>query len=131
MKGLVITTENKMFVRDFGEPLYKTLGEAVDGYIEVVHPMGLEFPCVMIVNEEGLLKGLKKNTFGCFLYGTRTHGQPITGNIVIMKEGLNDDGEQDIIGLNGGDIMDLLRKHGRTFKLLGISATKDPKVVTS
>lgn len=35
MKGLVITTENKMQVREFGEPAYETIGKAVGGWIEV------------------------------------------------------------------------------------------------
>ena len=38
MKGLVITTEDKMQVREFGEPAYETIGKAVGGWIEVVHP---------------------------------------------------------------------------------------------
>ena len=38
MKGIVISTENQLTVRDFGAPLYKTIGEAVDGWIEIVHP---------------------------------------------------------------------------------------------
>lgn len=31
MKGLVITTENKMQVREFNEPAYETIGKAVGG----------------------------------------------------------------------------------------------------
>ena len=58
MKGLVITTENKMQVREFGEPAYETIGKAVGGWIEVVHPKGLPDPFCMVVNEEGLLHGL-------------------------------------------------------------------------
>ena len=52
MKGLVITTENKMQVREFGEPAYETIGKAVGGWIEVVHPKGLPGPFCMVVNEE-------------------------------------------------------------------------------
>lgn len=33
MKGLVITTENKMQVREFNEPAYETIGKAVGGWI--------------------------------------------------------------------------------------------------
>lgn len=58
MKGLVITAENKMQVREFGEPAYETIGKAVGGWIEVVHPKGLPGPFCMVVNEEGLLRGL-------------------------------------------------------------------------
>lgn len=70
MKGLVITTENKMQVREFGEPAYETIGKAVGGWIEVVHPKGLPDPFCMVVNEEGLLHGLPLNLFGCILYDT-------------------------------------------------------------
>lgn len=98
MKGLVITTEGVMRMKDFGEPLYQTVGEVVGGYIEIVHPYGLEDPLVMIVNEEGLLKGLSVNPIASYLYRTQEHGHPIVGNAVIMQEGMRD-GEPDIIGL--------------------------------
>ncbi len=31
--------------------------------------------------------GLPPNLLGSYLYGTQTHGQPIVGNIVILKLG--------------------------------------------
>lgn len=99
MKGVVVTTENAVEIRDFGAPLHKTVGEAVGGYIEIVHPVGLADPLVMIVNEEGLLLNLPLNQLGCLLYGTHMHGQPIVGNIVVMKTGFVG-GEPDIVGLD-------------------------------
>ena len=99
MKGIVVTTINTMYVKDFGEPLYKSLGEEVGGYIEVVHPRRLDAPFVMIVNEEGRLEGLSQNALGSFLYGTPIHGEPIVGNIIILQEGFVN-GERDIIGLD-------------------------------
>ena len=96
MKGLVITTENKMQVREFNEPAYETIGKAVGGWIEVVHPK--------VVNEEGLLHGLPLNLFGCILYDTVRHGNPIVGDIVILKEGFTTPGERDFIGLDEDDI---------------------------
>lgn len=104
MKGLVITTENKMQVREFGEPAYETIGKAVGGWIEVVHPKGLPDPFCMVVNEEGLLHGLPLNLFGCILYDTVRHGNPIVGNIVILKEGFTTPGERDFIGLDEDDV---------------------------
>ena len=89
MKGLVITTENKMQVREFGEPAYETIGKAVGGWIEVVHPKGLPDPL---------------NLFGCILYDTVRHGNPIVGDIVILKEGFTTPGERDFIGLDEDDI---------------------------
>lgn len=131
MKGIVITTENKMFVRDFGEPLYKTLGEVVGGFIEHTRPMALVDPYCMIVNEEGLLQGLPENKVGCALYGTPFHGNPIAGTIVIMKGGINDDGEQDIVGLDEIDIDYLQSEYNWLFEAAGVKMTTDPKAVTS
>ncbi len=96
MKGLIITTCNTMRIADFEQPAYKSVGKAVDGYIEIVHPRGLEFPYCMIVNEEGILRGLPTNLYGSHLYG---HVNPIVGDIVILKEGFVN-GEPDLVGLS-------------------------------
>lgn len=99
MKGVVVTTNHEVRVEDFSDPLYKTVGSAVGGYIEHVHPMRLARPLCMIVNEEGRLLDLPLNHIGSFFYGTDQHGEPIVGNIVIMKDGYRG-GEPDIVGLN-------------------------------
>lgn len=104
MKGLVVTTEKTMWVQDFSDPAHKSIGEAVGGWIEIVRPVRLKRPYCMVVNEEGMILGLPINVFGSFLYGTDTHGWPIAGNAVLMKEGYNSDGELDILGLNEQDI---------------------------
>ena len=106
MKGIVITADDKIEVRDFERPLYKTVGEAVGGYIEIVHPVGLKQPFVMIVNEEGLIHQLELNALGSVLYGTLAHGQPIVGDIVIMKTGYTEEGP-DIIGLEDQEAEEL------------------------
>ncbi len=98
MKGVVVTTDLEIHVQDFREPLYKTVGAAVGGYIEHVHPMGLKRPYCMIVNEEGLLENLPINSIGCLLYGTALHQCQIVGDIVIMKDGFRN-GAPDIVGL--------------------------------
>lgn len=107
MKGIVITTKNEMRVQEFSEPAHKSIGEAVGGWIEVVRPVRLKRPYCMIANEEGLLLNLPINSFGSFLYGMDYHGNPILGDIVLLKEGINSDGEPDILGLNGQDIKNL------------------------
>lgn len=99
MKGVVVTTNHEVRVEDFSDPLYKTVGSAVGGYIEHVHPMRLARPLCMIVNEEGRLLDLPLNYVGSYFYGTDQHGEPIVGNIVIMKDGYRG-GEPDIVGLN-------------------------------
>ena len=104
MKGLVVTTEKTMRVQEFSEPVHRSIGDAVGGWIEVVHPKRLEYPYCMVVNEEGVLLKLPINSFGSFLYGTDTHGWPVAGNAVLMKEVYNSDGELDILGLDEQDI---------------------------
>ena len=106
MKGIVVTAKDEMEIRDFGRPLHKTVGEAVGGYIEIVHPVGLKQPFVMIVNEDGLLLDLELNALGSVLYGTLAHGHPIVGDIVIMKTGFTDEGP-DIIGLEDQEAVEL------------------------
>lgn len=124
MKGVVVTTKGDLSIRDFQVPLYRSAGEAVGGYIETVHPRGLSDPYVMIVNEEGLLEGLKPNVVGSYLYGTHLHGQPIVGDIVFMKVGYVGI-ERDILGLEDAEIEEIK-------KLVEpmISKIKDPAWIT-
>ena len=124
MKGIVISTENQLTVRDFGAPLYKTIGEAVDGWIEIVRPGGLKSPYVMVVNEEGLIKELPINIAGSILYGTPAHGSPIVGNIVIMKEGWTDDGK-DLLGLSDEEVVTLTNELVSLFQRAGKSFIKE------
>ncbi len=109
MKGVVITADNEVYIKDFGDPLFRTLGEVVGGYIECVSPIRLNGRNWMIVNEEGLLKGLPLNLYGSFLYGTEQHGHPIVGNVVIMKPGFRD-GEPDIVGLSEVEAFTICRR---------------------
>ena len=99
MKGVVVTTDLEIRIEEFSDPLYKTVGSAVGGYIEHVKPARLRHPYCMIVNEEGRLLDLQLNYVGSYFYGTDQHGEPIVGNIVIMKDGYRG-GEPDIVGLN-------------------------------
>lgn len=99
MKGIVVTTGLEIRIEEFSDPLYKTVGSAVGGYIEHVKPARLRHPYCMIVNEEGRLLDLPLNYVGSYFYGTDQHGEPIVGNIVIMKDGYRG-GEPDIVGLN-------------------------------
>ena len=99
MKGIVVTTDLEIRIEEFSDPLYKTVGSAVGGYIEHVKPARLRHPYCMIVNEEGRLLDLPLNYVGSYFYGPDQHGEPIVGNIVIMKDGYRG-GEPDIVGLN-------------------------------
>lgn len=106
MKGVVVNTKNEMYVKDFAQPLYETIGKEVGGWIEVVHPVGLKWApsnLCFVCNEEGLMYNLPLNLFGSVLYGFHIHGNPIVGNIVFMREGMVD-GEPDFVELTDTDI---------------------------
>ena len=46
---------------------------------------------------------LPLNIMGSLWYGTLEHGHPIVGDIVVLKQGMTDDGP-DIVGLEEDDI---------------------------
>lgn len=115
MKGFVISTENKMQFKDFNEPLLLSIGTEICGYSETVHPKYLPEGFCMVVNDEGLLRGLPLNRFASLLYGTPEHGQPIVGNAVILREGFVA-GELDFMSLDDGDEVGLML----LFSALGI-----------
>ena len=110
MKGVVVTSGLDISVRDFGEPLFKTVGAAVGGDIEHIAPQFLESPFCMIVNDEGLLRKFPLNIYGSILYGTPMHGVPIVGDVVIMKDGFNDNGEPDIVGLTDQEAAGIMKE---------------------
>lgn len=103
MKGVVVTADEKMYIKDFADPLCESLANAVDGWIELVHPIRLSDPLCMIVDEEGLLKYKFPNSFGSYLYGSDLHYNPIVGDIVVMATGFRN-GELDIVGLTDNQV---------------------------
>lgn len=75
--------------------------------IQIVHPMGLESPRVVICDEEGLLKERPMiNFLASWLYETQTHGQPIVGDVLIMEEYDTADGG-DLGGMSREDADEL------------------------
>lgn len=98
-RGVVVTTDGLAYVKEFPYPLHRGCESTLGGWIEVVHPRGLDWPYVMLVNEEGLLHDLPMNMVGSFLYKTHEHGCPIVGNVILMADGYRD-GEPDIVGLS-------------------------------
>lgn len=106
MKCVYVTTNRVVSIKEVHEKtMLAELQQLVGGYIEVVRPRWLRSPYLMIVNEEGHLKGLPENFIGCMLYESISYdrtvfGSQIVGDIVIMKSGYNADGEPDIVGLN-------------------------------
>lgn len=98
MIALVVNTKNEIRRVEYDPPHYDIIKEAVGGWYEHVHPVGLDHPYSMMVNEEGLLLGLPMNRLGSELYGTPRHGQPIVGDVVFLKDGY-DGGEPDVVGM--------------------------------
>ena len=106
MVGLVVTVENDMFTVEYDSPHYDVIQKAVGGWYERVHPVGLERPYCMMVNEEGLLQNLPMNLTGSVLYGTPQHGQPIVGDVIFLKDGYHD-GEPDVVGMTAEEAQSL------------------------
>ena len=94
------------------------LQNAVGGWIEIVHmikpPHGLTqllagdaLRLVAVVDEEGKIKNKRYNLAGTFIVGYPDFlcGYPdfLCGPIVIMKRGVNDDGEPDLLPLSDGE----------------------------
>lgn len=86
MQAIKINTELEIEVIEVYEPLHISIRQNLGGYLEVVKPKKLNSSLCMIVDEEGLIKGLPFNPWGCWLYGTEEHMQPIAGDIIIMAE---------------------------------------------
>ena len=116
MKGIEISPDCVCTLKDFAAPLYMSLGEAVGGCIELVNPRGLPAPYCMVINDEGLLRGLSFNPVGSYLYETHKHGSPIVGTVVLMKTGFTSSGP-DIIGLEEEDVVCLQKLLFSIFKI--------------
>lgn len=99
MKGILIRENMTIEVKEYGEPLYKALGEAVGGFFEIVR---VKIPfiknAVIIVNDEGAINGMDINPLASALYG-----HFICGKAVLLKEGFTDEGP-DIISLDSDDV---------------------------
>ena len=63
-------------------------------WIEIVRPQRLKDGLVMIVDEEGKLKGKAVNEIGSYYYGADLHGDPIVGDCLILMEQMGDDGPE-------------------------------------
>lgn len=90
-----------------GEVLYKIVRAAIGGYMENVYPKGLPDGFVMIVDEEGKLKGKSVNETGSVLYRSREHGDFIVGDVIILKLGTYQ-GEHDIVGIPDEEAEELM-----------------------
>lgn len=87
-------------------------------YFENVYPRGLEEPYMMIVDEQGLFKEKPVvNFYASWLYETHKHGQPIVGDVLIMKQVITDDGP-DIDGMEKAEAESIQQTaHSRFFEV--------------
>ena len=109
VKGIVITADDQLRVQDFSLPLYESAGEVVGGYIEHVNPRLLRRPYCLLVNEEGRLIGLPVNHLASYMYGTHMYGNPIVGDVVLLKNAYIH-GEWDIVGLTDKEVEAITRE---------------------
>ena len=117
MKGIVVTADNQMTVKDFEAPVYVNLGEEVNGDIELVRPRGLHSPFCMVVNENGLGEQLPLNKVGSYFYQTYIHGWPIVGTAVFLKEGMTENGA-DFVDLSEDDVKEITSIIEELFEIL-------------
>lgn len=116
MKGIVISTANKIQTTEIpenGHPLYDLVRGVVGGHMENVYPRRLDSNLIMVVNEEGLLMDLPVNPVASYLYGMDIHGQPIVGNVIILKKGYFE-GEPDIVGIPDNEAETIIETLNKT-----------------
>lgn len=86
MQTIKITPDNRLSIIDIDLDNYKAIQKAVGGCFETVKTQTLfnyrNGPMLLLVDEEGLLKGLPPNAVGCYFYGTLRHGCPIVGPLL-------------------------------------------------
>lgn len=69
--------------------------------VDIIEGANLPEPYVLICDDEALLKEKPiLNPVASLLYGTREHGQPLCGNVLIGKDTMTDEG----IETNGYDM---------------------------
>ena len=96
MKGRIIVLDRHFKIVDFDgsqEELSDVVRKEIGGWMESVHPRGLPYPYLMLVDEEGALKENRVNRLASELYNVDNRGySPIMGTVAIMKESMTDEG---------------------------------------
>lgn len=96
MKAVVIKTSGCIYPVTLTKPLHRSAGAIINDHIEVVRPINLKRPYVLLCAESGLLKEMPLNLVASYLYGMQHHGNPIVGDVIIMREdGVNLVGLED------------------------------------
>ncbi len=125
MKTLKITTDNKISIVDVDFKDFRSIQQAVGGYVELVRTQKLldyfKTKVVMIVDEEGLVKNLPVNPMGCYFYftgrffDTNEHGNPIVGDVIL---GLLVGFDMHVTGLGDRDAEQWMEKMLKDFPVL-------------
>lgn len=117
MKTLKITTDNKISIIDVDFKKFRSIQQAVGGYFETVKTRKMrdyfKAPVIMLVDEEGLIKGLAYNTVASTFYGVEEHGCMIAGDAIfglVLGE--------DIIGFGDRDSEQWMEKLLKDFPTL-------------
>jgi hypothetical protein len=105
MIAIQIKATDEISIVQFDGDTLDAMQKAVGGYIEHTTPKNLPRPYCMIVNEEGLLNNLPVNNAGSLLYAGLV---PIVGDVLILKDGIIEDGEPDIVSLDAEDVDGLM-----------------------
>jgi len=109
MKTILIKTDQTVSIKEISG--YADLYKYYKGFPSTVNPRGLDRPFCMIVDDAGLLHGLPVNAFGTMLYGATKHGNPIVGDIFLIKQKWGSDG-YGLVGLSDDEINLLCEKFG-------------------
>lgn len=73
MKTVKVTTDNKVSIIDVDFDDFRSIQKAIGSHFETVHTQLMadyfkDPSLIMLVDEEGLVKGLPENALGCALY---------------------------------------------------------------
>lgn len=90
MKTVKVTTDNKVSIIDVDFDDFRSIQKAIGGHFETVHTQLMadyfkDPSVIMLVDEEGLVKGLPENALGCALYEAASHGCPIVGDLIFAR----------------------------------------------
>ena len=105
MKTVKVTTDNKISVIDVNFNDFRDIQRAIGGHFETVHTQLMadyfkDPSVIMLVDEEGIIKGLPQNLVGSALYGTAKHGIPLVGDLIFgIAAG------EDIVGITDPEAM--------------------------
>ena len=113
MLVVVVPVAGKPFKKEIhDEYTHHGLQALVGGFIEVVRASLLPDDWVMVIDEEGKLKGKAVNRLGSILYDNPI--DVIVGDLVLIREGMVDSGdgymEPDLVGLTDSEADDCISR---------------------